>query len=162
MDMEFLEQCGKDFLSVIEREYNLSELNFDNEACTITFDDKIVLTLYPQFEGLRSVLMHTIVGVAPLNGEQSRDIFLEMLNGNEAWALTAGATLGMDRQTGIVSLWQRFVLPADDPEEVSDAVGALLASTGYWLDIIVKHGGQPLFQTEKTSASQPFTATLKV
>gem|GEM_PF-1635311 len=161
MDMETLEKCGRDFLAVIERHYNLSNLQFDDGACTLAFDGGNSLTLYPQFEGIRSILMHAVAGVAPLNGEKSRALFLEMLNGNDAWALTAGATLGMDRKTGIVSLWQRFVLPADDAEEIVDAAEALLASAEYWRRIIVEHGGQPLFRTENAPESPAFSSMLK-
>lgn len=148
MDVTYEEEMvvqAEEFLKTLSSRFNLPELSFDDGACILNFGRGNVLTLYPQLDGLRSIIMHVMVGVAPLSGPNSTKLMLEFLNGNDAWSLTQGATLGMDKTDGSVSLWQRFTLPAVTEDEIVDAVEVLLSTAEYWRTFLKENGGEPAF-----------------
>ncbi len=153
MSADELEEQAAQFLQIVGARYELPSLAFDGGACILTFDRGNVVTLYPQLEGLHSILMHVLVGVAPLRDPRITGLMAEMLNGNDAWSMTNGSTLGLDKASGMVSLWQRFTLPAASDEEILDALETLLATAEHWRDVLIRHGGAPAFGGEAADAA---------
>jgi hypothetical protein len=145
LSREKLEEYADGFLAALSRRYDLPELTWAKGACLVDFGGGNLLTVYPELESLRSLILHAPVGVLPLESEKTGAFLLEMAIGNNCWTLTQGATVGLDPEDGTVSLWQRFVLPPAGDEEIWEAVEALLGTAEHWRGILERHDGAALF-----------------
>ncbi|MDR3077236.1 MAG: type III secretion system chaperone [Planctomycetota bacterium] len=149
---ESLTAAAEKFLETLSRKWQLPAQTFAGGPCLIDFGGGNILALYPQLEGLRSLIMHTQIGVIPLRTPAAGQFQLEALEANNAWSRTQGATLGIDGEDGSVGLWQRFVLPAASEEEITDAVTAFLGTAEFWRDILKSRGGQPAYLDQSSPA----------
>lgn len=121
------------FLDTLATHYNVPSLIFDNEAkCMLSTKDKHILTLAAQLDDLRSIILHTVIGAVDLKNNNATPLLHDLLAANVGWEQTLGATMGMDKKTGVVTLWQRFVLPAASPEEITDTVDLFLNTARNW------------------------------
>ncbi len=146
MTEEELLQHAENFLATVAKSFDLPELSFADGICVLDLGSGNVITLYPQMEGLHSIILYMPVGVIPLDAPKTPELQTEMLNGNDAWSLTQGATIGVDKKTGVVSLWQRFALPAESEGEIVDTIEVLAATAEYWRSIISEYGGEPAYR----------------
>lgn len=114
-------------------EDNTIELNIEDEMTAILFysDDLDALV--------------TTIFIAPILNEDS-DILYDILCGNFMWSFTAGGHLGIDRETGLLTLQRLIVLQANDaintPQEEAlgfeDAFLNLVEAARYWKDVALK------------------------
>lgn len=61
-------------------------------------------------------------------------LLYEMMCGNYMGAYTAGGTLGIDAEEGLVALHQHFPLPVDEPAWIEEPFAALIGAARYWRD----------------------------
>lgn len=132
MSLELTIQAQQ-FLDALSEHYGVPRLVFDVEGkCLLSTRDKHILTLAAQLDDLRSIILHTVVGVIDLADETANSLLRDLLSANVGWERTLGATMGMDKDTGVVTLWQRFVLPAVSTEEITDTVDLFLNTARNW------------------------------
>lgn len=118
--------------STLQIESGLS-LN-DEDACIFTIDDKFEFILYFD-ETIEQLLINLPLGTLPI-GNKGRDLAIEMLAGNYAWTLTAGATLGLDDQTGIVSLCHNFDVSEGQGGGFEQFLSEMIGAADYWMEKI--------------------------
>lgn len=152
MDETEFEQHADNFLQTVSTRFNLADLSFEEGSCLISFDGGNVMFLYPEPEIVHAIIMQVTVGSIPLDGDRIGELYLEFLHGNDAWCLTGGATLGVDRNTGEVSLWQRFTLPAVSEDDIANAMELHLGAADYWRGVIKQYGGEPELPDDEPSA----------
>ena len=145
MNEEQFDALAQQALADIADHYQLPELAYEDGGCALNFNRGRSILLYPEFE-VQSLLMRALIGVVPFSGSKTGELFLDMLQGNDGWSRTQGATLGIDPENGIASLWCRLPLPADGSTLI-ETVQGLLGAAEYWLDVIKGFGGQPLFES---------------
>lgn len=114
-------------------------LDHDNQ-CVFTVDERFgfILILDEQIEQL---LINLPLGLMP-PGEAGRDLAIEMLMGNYAWGLTAGATLGLDSETSILSLCHNFDVSDGRGEGFEGVLAEMIGAAAYWMDKIEETGKQ--------------------
>ena len=78
----------------------------------------------------------------PEEAEDRADAMSEMLEANHEWRETEGGTLGIDSNTGMVTLSYRVDLPLDDPSVIQDVIVKLYNIGLYWqktLELSYRH-----------------------
>ena len=118
-------------------------LSLNNEdTCLFTIDERFgfIVCLDDESEQL---LINLPLGVLP-DGESGRDLALEMLAGNYAWGLTAGATLGLDDETGILCLCHNFDVSQGKGGGFESLLSDMIGAAAYWLDKIEEAGDSDL------------------
>lgn len=107
--------------------------NQDNE-CIFTIDSKIIILFYLD-EKNNVLLLNAIVDTIDQNNPHIQTILYELLAGNYNWAYTAGGTLGIDSNTGIVTLCYKYTLPYS-PQGFIDSLSHIASSVEYWMNRI--------------------------
>ena len=108
-----------------------TKLEFDeNSECVLTIDDRFAVFLYLNTD--ISAIIITLP-IAPLPEDESIErVMTELLCGNYAWTLTEGGTLGIDRETSLITLNFLVPLPLDPPDIAEDILVKLLNAADFW------------------------------
>ncbi len=103
-----------------------------NGVASLTIEQDIVC-LFCVLEGEKTLVVTLYLGRI----EQSDSSLLyDMMCGNYMGAYTAGGTLGIDAEEGLVALHQHFPLPVDEPAWIEEPLAALIGAARYWRDKI--------------------------
>jgi hypothetical protein len=110
----------------------LGALAFDEEGhCRLEVDDRILLDIAFD-EPRRAVLLMT-----PLGGVRTAErpeLATDMLDANALWRGTNGATLGIDRASGLAVLSQAVPLTGLELGDFEGRIDAFIATAEFWLD----------------------------
>ena len=102
-----------------------------NDTCVFTVDGRYVFMV--QFEGeSEHLLLNLPLGVLP-DGDEGKELALELLAGNYCWGLTAGGTLGLDDENGIVSLCYGYDVSEGRGGGFEEVLGDLAGAAEYWM-----------------------------
>jgi hypothetical protein len=108
------------------------EMVFDrNNECFLTFEDKIVLMFYLD-EDLNTIIINSLLGILPQD-DSREEIMYELLCGNYCWNLSEGGTLGVDRETAVITLGYFVDLPLEPVELFEEIIAKLVNVTDYWI-----------------------------
>ena len=103
----------------------------ENNECFITLDERIPVLFY--LDDQTNVLILNIpLGAMPTD-EGRTSLMYELLCANYSWNLTEGGTLGIDRETGLITLSYLIELPLDPLERISDIIDKLTAVAEHWM-----------------------------
>ena len=108
-----------------------TQLEFDdNSECVLAIADRFAVFLYLDTD--ISAIIITLP-IAPLPEDESIErVMTELLCGNYAWTLTEGGTLGIDRETSLITLSYLVPLPLDPPDMAEDILVKLLNAADFW------------------------------
>jgi Tir chaperone protein (CesT) family len=103
----------------------------EGNQCALTFDETlgVILTLD---EVVDAMFLIWVLGDLPEEAEDRADAMSEMLEANHEWRETEGGALGIDSNTGMVTLSYRVDLPLDDPSVIQDIIVKLYNIGLYW------------------------------
>ena len=101
-----------------------------NNECFLTFEEKIVLMLYLD-EERNTIIINTLLGILP-EDDSREEIMFELLCGNYCWNLSEGGTLGIDKETAVISLGYFVELPLDSIPLFSEIIGKLINVSDFW------------------------------
>ncbi len=101
-----------------------------NGVASLTIDEDIVC-LFCVLEAEKMLVVTIYLG--RINQSDS-NLLYEMMCGNYMGAYTAGGTLGIDAEEGLVALHQHFPLPVDEPAWIEEPLSALIGAARYWRD----------------------------
>lgn len=103
----------------------------ENDQCALTFDDTIAVVMSLN-EVVEAIFMVWILGELPTDPQARVDALQELLEANHEWNLTEGGTLGLDAETGAVTLSYRVDLPLDEPAVIQDIIAKLYNIGQHW------------------------------
>lgn len=124
-------EAANALLDHLMQSFNIKGLAFnqDNE-CILTIDSKIVVLFYLN-EANNALLLNAIVDTVDTNHPQIQKLLYEILCGNFNWALTSGGTLGIDKNTGMLTLCYKYSLPVDSATFMK-TLSNLTARVEFW------------------------------
>lgn len=141
-----------DLVAALSKEFGM-EIEIENDACAVrasAADGKSVTVLLQGFDDRGAILATADLGAPP--PERLEHLFRSMLEANDLFRDTGGATLSLDPATGHVRL-QRF--DALDAVAEAGAAKALLAFTDVaaaWANIVRDYRDAP---AEKSDEAAP-------
>ena len=108
-----------------------AKLEFDdNSECVLAIADRFAVVLYLDTDSNAIIIT---IPIAPLPEDDSIvAVMSELLCGNYAWNLTEGGTLGIDRETSLITLNYLVPLPLDPPGMAEDILIKLLNIADFW------------------------------
>jgi hypothetical protein len=118
------------------REYGdvtgLGALAFDDEGhCRLEFNERVLVDI--AFDEPRgAIVLMTPLGEVRL-GERP-ELAADMLDANALWRGTDGATLGIDRASGLAVLSQAVPLTGLELGDFEGRIDAFIATAEFWLD----------------------------
>ena len=108
------------------------EFSFDDQNnIELTLDDDMGVIIHYSEEA-NALVVNMLI--APLLNEDS-DILYEILCGNYMWGFTAGGNIGIDRESGLLSLHRLIEISDNALEEASmfeEVFVALVGAARYW------------------------------
>ena len=108
------------------------DMVFDrNNECFLTFEEKIVLMFYLD-EERNTIIINSLLGILPQD-DSREEIMFELLCGNYCWNLSEGGTLGVDKETAVITLGYFVELPLDSTPLFSEIISKLINVTDFWL-----------------------------
>lgn len=138
--MDIREQAQQ-LISELGEALKLGNLSFDNQdECVVVLDERIVMVFQIDDE-TSSILISTVLGQLEITTPNREELLFEMLAGNYFWQLTRGATLGIERDTGLLALSYVLELPLRESVELQTVVAKLANASDYWLQRIVEISG---------------------
>jgi hypothetical protein len=125
---------AQDILDHINRVVNGNGLAFDaNGVASLAVDDDIVC-LFCVLEHEKTLVITFYLGRID---QSDPELMYEMLCGNYMGAYTAGGTLGVDAEEGLIALHQHFPLPLEEPAWIEEPLAALVGAARYWRDKLI-------------------------
>jgi hypothetical protein len=120
----------------------LPELAPDDEGyCALSFDDLVVHLQHEPEDGEIAAFAR----IGAVEEDRARDIYEMLLNANQLWAGTAGATLSVQPEDQTVFIADRKPLQVLDEEGFRDWVGNFVDITDYWSARLARvNGGGPI------------------
>lgn len=103
----------------------------ENDQCALTFDESIAVVMSLN-EVVEALFMVWMLGELPADPASRMDALQELLEANHEWHLTEGGTLGLDAETGVVTLSYRVDLPLDEPTVIQDVIVKLYNISQHW------------------------------
>lgn len=103
----------------------------ENDQCALTFNETlgVVITLD---EVVEAMFFGWVLGELPSDPAARSEAMLELLEANHEWRETEGGTLGIDPETGFVTLSYRVNLPLDDSGVIQDIIAKLYNACQHW------------------------------
>lgn len=125
---------AQDILDHINHVVNGNGLAFDaNGVASLAVDDDIVC-LFCVLEHEKTLVITFYLGRID---QSDPELMYEMLCGNYMGAYTAGGTLGIDAEEGLIALHQHFPLPLEEPAWIEEPLAALVGAARYWRDKLI-------------------------
>ena len=106
------------------------ELDNNNEFF-LSLGDRIAVMFYLD-EDINAFILNLPLGPVPATPDRER-VMLNLLCANYSWNLTEGGTLGVDRETGQITLGYLLPLPMAFPGQIIRVVEKLAAVADYWI-----------------------------
>lgn len=126
----------------------------EGNQCALTFDETlgVILTLD---EVVDAIFLSWVLGDLPEDEESRIDAMQELLEANHEWRQTEGGTLGLDPDTGTVTLSYRVDLPLDDPAVIQDIIVKLYNISHHWQNTLsISYRADEPVETHKTSVRE--------
>ncbi|HSI65456.1 MAG TPA: CesT family type III secretion system chaperone [Candidatus Saccharimonadia bacterium] len=103
----------------------------ENNQCALTFDEAlgVVITLD---EVMEAIFFGWVLGELPAEPAAAAKAMRELLEANHEWRMSEGGTLGLDPDTGLVTLAYRVDLPLDDAAVIQEIFAKLYNICGHW------------------------------
>jgi hypothetical protein len=101
-----------------------------NGVASLTIEQDIVC-LFCVLEAEKTLVVTLYLGRVD---QSDSSLLFDMMCGNYMGAYTAGGTLGIDAEEGLVALHQHFPLPVDEPAWIEEPLAALIGAARYWRD----------------------------
>ena len=103
----------------------------ENNQCALTFDEAlgVVITLD---EVMEAIFFGWVLGELPTEPAAAAKAMQELLEANHEWRMSEGGTLGLDPDTGLVTLAYRVDLPLDDAAVIQEIFAKLYNICGHW------------------------------
>ncbi len=102
----------------------------ENNVASLAIEQDIVC-LFCVLEAEKTLVVTIYLGRID---QSDSGLLYEMMCGNYMGAYTAGGTLGIDAEEGLVALHQHFPLPVDEPAWIEEPLAALIGAARYWRD----------------------------
>lgn len=102
----------------------------ENGVASLTIEQDIVC-LFCVLEAEKTLVATLYLGRID---QSDSSLLYDMMCGNYMGAYTAGGTLGIDAEEGLVALHQHFPLPVDEPAWIEEPLAALIGAARYWRD----------------------------
>lgn len=103
----------------------------ENNQCSLTFNDDLAVIITLD-EVVDAIFLNWILGGLPNEPEAVANAMQELLEANHEWNMTEGGTLGLDPDTGLVTLSYRVNLPLDDTAVIQDVIAKLYNISNHW------------------------------
>jgi Tir chaperone family protein CesT len=133
--MPDLREHASDLLRLIQETLPMEgepRLEWDeNDQCALTFDENLAVVITLD-EVVEAIFLGWVLGELPSDAGAALDAMQELLEANHEWHMTEGGTLGLDPDTGLVTLSYRVDLPLDDPAVIQDIISKLYNICGHW------------------------------
>jgi hypothetical protein len=104
----------------------------ENGVASLAIDNDIIC-LFCVLEAERELVTTLYLGRVD---KSDTDLLYEMMCGNYMGSYTAGGTIGIDAEEGLVALHQHFPLPVEEPDWIEEPLSALIGAARYWRDKI--------------------------
>jgi hypothetical protein len=103
----------------------------EGNQCALTFDETlgVIITLD---EVVDALFLIWVLGDLPAEPEARADAMQELLEANHEWRETEGGTLGIEPETGLVTVSYRVDLPLDEPAVIQDIIVKLYNTGLHW------------------------------
>lgn len=103
----------------------------ENDQCSLTFDTHlaVIMTLN---EVVEAMFLNWVLGTLPQDPEDQLEAITELMEANHEWNMTEGGTLGLDSNSGLVTLSYRVDLPLDDPGIIQNIIVKLYNICRHW------------------------------
>lgn len=136
-----LELYGR-LLASFGQSIGLPELAPDEEGyCALSFDDLVVHLQHEPED--QEIAAFARIGV--VEEDRAREIYEMLLNANQLWVGTAGATLSVQSEDQAVFIATRKSLQVLDEEGFRDWLGDFVDITDYWTARLARvNGGGPI------------------
>lgn len=120
---------AQQLLNYISEILGCASLAFDEEnKLELSIDEEMGAIFYFS-EETSSLVLSVLVGrVDPEDG----DLLYDLLCGNYMWGFSGSGNIGIDRETGILSIHRLVELPVDEPAVFADIFAALVGAARYW------------------------------
>jgi hypothetical protein len=133
--MSELRQHANDLLCLIQDSLPMEgedALAWDEgNQCSLTFDEDLTVIITLD-EVAGAIFMNWILGTLPTEAEDVASAMQELLEANHEWNHTEGGALGLDPETGLVTLSYRADLPLEDPAVIQDIITKLYRISSHW------------------------------
>ncbi|QIF05849.1 type III secretion system chaperone [Roseimicrobium sp. ORNL1] len=133
--MPEIRQHATDLLRLIQESLPMegeAALQWDeSNQCSLTFDEDIAVIITLD-EVVDAIFLNWILGALPLEPDEVANALQELLEANHEWNKTEGGTLGLDADTGLVTLSYRVDLPLDDAAVIQDIIAKLYNVSSHW------------------------------
>jgi hypothetical protein len=106
------------------------EWDEDNQ-CSLTFDEDLAVVITLD-EVVEAMFMGWVLGELPAEPELVLHAMQELLEANHEWNMTEGGTLGLEPDSGVVTLSYRVDLPLDDAGVIQDIITKLYNVCRHW------------------------------
>jgi hypothetical protein len=126
----------------------------ENGVASLTIDNDIVC-LFCVLEEEKTLVTSLYLGRVD---QTDSDLLYSMMCGNYMGAFTAGGTLGIDAEEGLVALHQHFPLPVDEPAWIEEPLASLIGAARYWRDKMTASASG----AGQTAQASPAEAMLRV
>jgi hypothetical protein len=103
----------------------------ENDQCSLTFDEDLAVVITLD-EVVEAMFMGWVLGELPTEPDAVLEAMQELLEANHEWRMTEGGTLGLEPDSGVVSLSYRIDLPLDDPGVIQDIIAKLFNICRHW------------------------------
>ena len=103
----------------------------DNLQCALTFNEDLGLVMTLD-EVVEAIFLNWVISELPTDPEERANALEELLQANHEWRMTEGGALGLDPDTGFVTLSYRVDLPLDDPALIQDIIVKLYNISQHW------------------------------
>lgn len=103
----------------------------ESNQCCLTFDEDITVIITLN-ETAETIFMNWILGALPTAPGEVTSAMQELLEANHEWNHTEGGALGLDSETGLVTLSYRVDLPLEDAAVIQDIIARLYSVSSHW------------------------------
>ncbi len=144
-----------DLVAALSKEFGM-EIEIENDACAVhagATDGTSITVLLQGFDDRGAVLTTADLGAPP--PERLEHLFRSMLEANDLFRDTGGATLSLDPATGHVRLQRFDALGAVAEAGAAKALLAFTEVAAAWADIVRDFRDAPPAETEGKDAPPP-------
>lgn len=133
------DQQAHEVLDVIRSALKLDDpLVLDDEnRVFFTINEKFVFFVYFDYGNTHDMSFSLPLGFLP-NGPRREDLLANLMGGNFNWNMTADGVIGLDDETGCVTLTRVVSLPMEDNDQITDIVGTMISIGEYWMEQIAE------------------------
>ncbi|MEM9283743.1 MAG: type III secretion system chaperone [Verrucomicrobiota bacterium] len=128
---ESIMETAQILLTNLSKQLGLESVDLDDEGCAaLSFDEIVVNFEYDPESDL--LAFYSDIGSIPPIEDTPRELLESLLKANFFHTGTAGATIGMDRESGFISLFQTLSPTAVEPDRFFSALETFVDLAEGW------------------------------